>query len=168
MNPNLLIYHFHPPLSFCNHVCFLTVCVFHFYKIAHWYPFLLLKYVTLIVLVLDNPCKWHFFMAKSYSILYIYEIFTHSSVHVHFGYFHVSAVVHAAAVHACVQCCSVATSILQNPDSPHETLSPLSPPLALGAHHPAFCVYGANCSRCLVWVDSNIICSSMFALCHWA
>ena len=46
MNPNLLIYHFHPPLSFCNHVCFLTVPVFHFYKIAYWYQFLLLKYFT--------------------------------------------------------------------------------------------------------------------------
>ena len=81
-------------------------------------------------------------MAESYSILYIYDFFIHSSVHVYFCYFHVSAVVNAAAVYACVQCCSVATSILQNPDSPHETLNPLSPPSAPGTHHPAFCVYG--------------------------
>ena len=91
-----------------------------------------------------------FFMAESYSILCIYDFFTHSSVHVHFGYFHVSAVVNAAAVHACVHsCCSVATSILQNWDSPQETRSPHSPPSAAGTYNSAFCVYGADCSGTL-------------------
>ena len=75
---------------------------------------------------------FYFFMAKSYSILCIYDFFIHSSVRVHFGYFRVSAVI-AAAVQACGHsCCSVATSILQNGDSPHETLNPLSPPSAPG------------------------------------
>ena len=159
-----------PPLPFGNHVCFLTVRAFRFDKSINWYQFFLLKYFTYYDCSSSRlPLQMTFvFMAESYSTLCVYDFFIHSSVRVHFGYFHVSAVANAAAVHACVWCCSVATSILQNPDSPRETLSPHSPPSAPGTHHPAVCVYGANCSRDLVWVDSNIICSSMSALCHWA
>ena len=55
------------------------------------------------VIVLDYPCKWHFFLSwQSYSILCIDDFFILSSVHAHFGYFRVSAVVNAAAAHACV------------------------------------------------------------------
>ena len=44
-----------------------------------------------------------FFLSwQSYSILCIDDFFILSSVHAHFGYFRVSAVVNAAAVHACV------------------------------------------------------------------
>ena len=70
-------------------------------------------------------------MAESYSVLYIYDFFIHSSVHVYFRYFHVSAVVNAAAVHACVQCCSVATSILKTQTVPmrHSVPFPLPQPL---------------------------------------
>ena len=169
MNPNLLIYHFHPPLSFCNHVCFLTVWTFHFYKITHWYQFLLLKYITYYNCSSSRSSLQMALFSHGWIIIPSMHIwFLHSSVRVHFGYFHVSAVVNAAAVQACVWCCSVATSILQNPDSPCETLSPHSPPSAPDTHHRAFCVYGASCSRDLVWVDSNIICSSVSALCHWA
>lgn len=40
-----------------------------------------------------------FFLAESYSILCIHDFLVHSSVH--FGYFHASAVVNAAAAHSC-------------------------------------------------------------------
>ena len=167
--PSLLIYHFHPPLSFCSHVCFLTVRAFHFYKITHWYQFLLLKYIAHYNCSSSRSSLQMAVFSHGWIIIPSMHIwFLHSSVCVHFGYFHVSAVANAAAVQACVRCCSVATSILQNPDSPRETLSPHSPPSAPGTHHRAFCVYGAICSRDLVWVDSNIICSSVSALCHWA
>ena len=43
-------------------------------------------------------------------------------------------------------------------------LSPHSPPSVPGTHHPASCVCGANCSRGLVSVDSNIIYSSVSGL----
>lgn len=102
-------------------------------------------------------------MAESYSILCIYDFFIHSSVHVHFGYFHISAIVNAAPVHACVCvccCCSVATSFLQNWDRPHKTLSPLLPPSASGTHHSAFCEYGADCSRGLYeWTQTSFVLS---------
>ena len=101
---------------------------------------------------------FYFFMAKSYSILCIYDFFIHSSVHVHFSYFCVSAV-NAAAVHACGHscCCSVSTSILQNGDCPHEMLNPLSPPSGC-TQHPAFCEYGADCSRGLYeWTQTSFV-----------
>ena len=127
MSPNLLIYHFHPPLSFCNHVYFLTVPVFHFYKIAYWYQFLLLKYFTYYdCSSLRLSLKGHyFFMPESYSILYIYDFFIHSSVHVQYGYFHVSAVVNAAAVHClCVVVFSWYFYLAKPRQSPWDTQSP--------------------------------------------
>ena len=46
MNPHLLIYPFHPPLLFGNHVCFLRLCVyFAFIKQLIGISFLL-KYFT--------------------------------------------------------------------------------------------------------------------------
>ena len=140
--------------------------VFCFYKIAHWYQFLLLKYFFYYDcsrLIYDSSrlslkMAFYFFMAKSYSILCIYDFFIHSSVHVHFSYFCVSAV-NAAAVHACGHscCCSVATSILQNGDCPHEMLNPLSPPSGC-TQHPAFCEYGADCSRGLYeWTQTSFV-----------
>ena len=51
-------------------------------------------------------CKWHYFvlfMAKQYSIVYIYIFFIHSSVDKHTGSFHVLAAVHSAAINTEVQ-----------------------------------------------------------------
>ena len=170
MNPNLLIDHFHTPLSFCNHVCFLTVCVFQFYKIVHWYQFLLLKYFTYY------DCSSSRLSLKMALFFHSWIIF--HSIHMWFLYSFICPCIFSLL--PCLSCCKCCCSAclcavlfscyfyLENPDSPHETLSPLSPPSAPDTHHPALCVYGADCSRCLVWVYTNSICSSMSALCLWA
>ena len=76
-------------------------------------------------------------MAESYSILCIYDFFIHSSVHVHFGYFHVSAIVNAAAAHACM--CVLLFShyyLAEQRQSPQDTQSPFT---SLSLWHPPFC-----------------------------
>ena len=133
MNPNLLIDHFHTPLSFCNHVCFLTVCVFQFYKIVHWYQFLLLKDFTYY------DCSSSRLSLKMALFFHGWIIFR--SIHIWFLYSFICPCIFSLL--PCLSCCKCCCSAclcavlfscyfyLENPDSPHETLSPLPLPQPL-------------------------------------
>ena len=102
------------------------------------------------MIVLDYPCEWHcyFFMAESSSVLCVCDFFLHPPVHVR-SVASVSQLPKCCRGACCVHAsCAVATSILQNWESP-------SPP---AAYNPAFCVYGADCSGTLYeWTQTFVL-----------
>ena len=116
------------------------------------------------MIVLDYPCKWHFFhgwiIFHSMHIWLLYSFICPCTFWL-LPYLSYCKCCSSACLCVCVCCCcSVATSFLQNWDRPHKTLSPLLPPSASGTHHSAFCEYGADCSRGLYeWTQTSFVLS---------